>query len=89
MMVESKATAPAGDCLSLRSHYETILVDRAGRLQLPRETFEHIPFNGRAAVRIASYHVELWPVSIESSIQNVQKNVLVQCQQSMIKDDKK
>jgi len=63
--------------LSLRSHYETILVDRAGRLQLPREALERIPFNGRAEVRIASYHVELWPVSVsvESSIQNVQKNV--------------
>ncbi|HLG61627.1 MAG TPA: ABC transporter ATP-binding protein [Ktedonosporobacter sp.] len=47
--------------LSLRSHYETILVDRAGRLQLPREALERLPFNGRADVRIASYHVELWP----------------------------
>jgi ABC-type lipoprotein export system ATPase subunit len=59
--------------LSLRSHYETILVDRAGRLQLPREAIERIPFNGRAEVRIASYHVELWPVStvnLESNIQN-------------------
>jgi len=54
--------------LSLRSHYETILVDRVGRLQLPREVLEHIPFNGRAGVRIASYRIELWPVSIESSI---------------------
>jgi energy-coupling factor transporter ATP-binding protein EcfA2 len=52
--------------LSLRSHYETILVDRAGRLQLPKEAVERIPFNGRANVHIASYHVELWPV--ESSI---------------------
>ena len=50
--------------LSLRSHYETILVDKAGRLQLPREAIDHIPFHGRATVRIASYHVELWPVEI-------------------------
>lgn len=49
--------------LSLRSHYETILVDRAGRLQLPREAIERIPFNGRANVQIASHHVELWPIS--------------------------
>ena len=48
--------------LSLRSHYETILVDRAGRLQLPKEAIERIPFNGHADVRIASYHVELWPL---------------------------
>jgi ABC-type lipoprotein export system ATPase subunit len=47
--------------LSLRSHYETILVDRVGRLQLPRAALELIPFNGRAEVRLASYHVELWP----------------------------
>ena len=52
--------------LPLRSHYETILVDRAGRLQLPREALERISFNGRANVRIASYHVELWPISVES-----------------------
>ena len=60
--------------LSLRSHYETILVDRAGRLQLPREALERISFNGRADVRIASYHVELWPVSVESGIQSCQNN---------------
>ena len=48
--------------------YETILVDRVGRLQLPREVLERIPFNGRAQVRIASYHVELWPMSVESNI---------------------
>ena len=54
--------------LSLRSHYETILVDRVGRLQLPREALERIPFNGRADVRIASYRIELWPVSVESSV---------------------
>jgi len=47
--------------LSLHTHYETILVDRVGRLQLPHEALERIPFNGRAEVRIASFHVELWP----------------------------
>ena len=51
--------------LSLRSHYETILVDRAGRLQLPKEAVERIPFNGRADVRIASYHIELWPIDVQ------------------------
>ena len=53
--------------LSLRSHYETILVDRVGCLQLPREALERIPFNGRAQVSIASYHVELWPPAVESN----------------------
>jgi ABC-type lipoprotein export system ATPase subunit len=55
--------------LSLRSHYETILVDRLGRLQLPHEAIERVPFNGRADVRLASFHVELWPISVESSTQ--------------------
>jgi putative ABC transport system ATP-binding protein len=32
-----------------------------GRLQLPREAIEKIPFNGRADVRILDHHVELWP----------------------------
>jgi ABC-type lipoprotein export system ATPase subunit len=48
--------------LSLREHYETILVDRTGRLQLPRDLLELIPFNGRALVRIAAEHIELWPI---------------------------
>lgn len=48
--------------LSLRSHYETVLVDRVGRMQLPRNALEHIPFQGRADVRIASYHIQLWPI---------------------------
>jgi ABC-type lipoprotein export system ATPase subunit len=55
--------------LSLRSHYETILVDRVGRLQLPREALERISFNGRADVRIASYRIELWPTGVASGIQ--------------------
>jgi ABC-type lipoprotein export system ATPase subunit len=55
--------------LSLRSHYETILVDRVGRLQLPREALERISFNGRADVRIASYRIELWPAGVASGIQ--------------------
>lgn len=56
--------------LSLRSHYETILVDRVGRLQLPREALERVLFNGRAAVRIASYHIELWPVGANGTIKD-------------------
>ena len=62
--------------LSLRSHYETILVDRVGRLQLPREALERIPFNGRAEVRIASHHVELWPLNGESNLNSSQQSAL-------------
>lgn len=43
------------------THQESILIDRVGRLQLPKEAFETIAFNGRALVRILSDHVELWP----------------------------
>jgi hypothetical protein len=41
------------------------VIDRAGRLQLPKEAIEQIPFNGRAEVRITEDHVELWPISSE------------------------
>ena len=48
--------------LSLREHDETILVDRSGRLQLSHDLLERVPFHGRALVRIAATHIELWPV---------------------------
>jgi hypothetical protein len=38
------------------------LVDRAGRLQLPEAAITRIAFAGRAEVRVARDHVELWPV---------------------------
>jgi ABC-type lipoprotein export system ATPase subunit len=44
------------------THRESVLIDRAGRLQLPKDAIERIPFNGRADVRIVDDHVELWPV---------------------------
>jgi ABC-type lipoprotein export system ATPase subunit len=48
--------------LSARTHRESILIDRAGRLQLPKEALEGLPFNGRAEVRVTNDHVELWPL---------------------------
>lgn len=53
--------------LSTKTHRESILIDRAGRLQLPKEAIENLPFNGRAEVRITDDHVELWPILTESS----------------------
>ncbi len=44
------------------THLESVLIDRVGRLQLPKDAIETIPFNGRALVRIENDHVELWPV---------------------------
>ncbi|HKD75024.1 MAG TPA: hypothetical protein VKB76_05990, partial [Ktedonobacterales bacterium] len=35
---------------------------RVGRLQLPKEAVDSIPFNGRADVRIMGDHVEIWPL---------------------------
>lgn len=53
--------------LSSETHRESILIDRVGRLQLPKEALESFPFNGRAEVRIAADHVEIWPVEIDAS----------------------
>jgi ABC-type lipoprotein export system ATPase subunit len=53
--------------LSAKTHRESILIDRAGRLQLPKEAIENIPFNGRAEVRIAEDHVEIWPIQASTS----------------------
>jgi ABC-type lipoprotein export system ATPase subunit len=47
--------------LSLDSHRELVLVDRAGRLQLPKEALELIPVNGRAEVQVVGDRVILWP----------------------------
>jgi ABC-type lipoprotein export system ATPase subunit len=48
------------------THLESVLIDRVGRLQLPKEAIETIPFQGRALVRIESDHVELWPLGSAS-----------------------
>jgi ABC-type lipoprotein export system ATPase subunit len=62
---EQIAAASAIIGLSSKTHRESILIDRAGRLQLPKEAIEHYPFHGRAEVRYAADHVELWPVETE------------------------
>ncbi|GHO44857.1 ABC transporter ATP-binding protein [Ktedonospora formicarum] len=56
--------------LSTRTHRESVLIDRAGRLQLPKEAIERLPFNGRAEIRITDDHVELWPLQIENNGNN-------------------
>jgi ABC-type lipoprotein export system ATPase subunit len=47
--------------LSSQTHREFILIDRVGRLQLPKEALEEYPFHGRAEVRFAEGHIEIWP----------------------------
>lgn len=48
--------------LPSHTHRESVLVDRVGRLQLPEAAIMRIAFAGRAEVRVAHDHVELWPV---------------------------
>jgi ABC-type lipoprotein export system ATPase subunit len=55
--------------LSSATHQESIVIDRVGRLQLPREAVENIAFNGRADVRILPDHVELWPLPSAAAAQ--------------------
>jgi ABC-type lipoprotein export system ATPase subunit len=63
---DGRASAIIG--LPSETHRESVLIDRAGRLQLPREAVERIPFNGHADVRIAADHVELWPIEVEVEV---------------------
>ena len=62
-------TAAASAIIGLPSetHRESVLIDRVGRLQLPKEALERIPFNGRAGVRITADHVELWPLATDTN----------------------
>ena len=53
--------------LSRETHRESLVIDRAGRVQLPKEALEALPFYGRAEVRISDDHVELWPVVEKSN----------------------
>jgi ABC-type lipoprotein export system ATPase subunit len=61
------AAASAIIGLPSETHRESILIDRVGRLQLPKEAIERIPFNGRAEVRITADHVELWPLTTDTN----------------------
>jgi len=56
----ARASAVIG--LSSETHRESVLIDRVGRLQLPKEALDALAFNGRAEVRILDDHVELWPL---------------------------
>ena len=51
--------------LSLQTHRESILVDAAGRMQLPREALERLVINGRLEAFVLEDHIELWPTSAQ------------------------
>lgn len=40
---------------------ETVIIDGVGRLQIPRQLLDAIPFAGRARVHFSGDHLELWP----------------------------
>jgi ABC-type lipoprotein export system ATPase subunit len=44
------------------THRESVLLDQAGRLQLPEAAMAALRFEGRADLRISRDHAELWPV---------------------------
>ncbi len=55
--------------LSLQTHRESILVDAAGRMQLPGEALERLAVNGRLEAFILDDHIELWPTSARNDEQ--------------------
>jgi ABC-type lipoprotein export system ATPase subunit len=70
--------------LSLDSHRELVLVDRTGRLQLPKDALDLIPVNGRAEVQVAGDRVILWPfVADEARAQDA----LAPVQESLLRMD--
>ncbi len=74
---EYAPTASAVIALPSETHHESILIDRVGRLQLPKEAIEAIPFDGRAEVLITEDHVELWPIgTVMSGAARSQKDYL-------------
>jgi ABC-type lipoprotein export system ATPase subunit len=62
--------------LSLHTHREAILVDHAGRLQLPKEVLEHIPFHRRAEVQVIDNHIELWPIVTGKDMEEVPSKIV-------------
>jgi putative ABC transport system ATP-binding protein len=71
--VVSEHTLAASAIIGLpgETHRESILIDRVGRLQLPKEALESLPFNGRAEVRIVNDHIELWPLGTANDSNSV------------------
>jgi ABC-type lipoprotein export system ATPase subunit len=70
--------------LSLDSHRELVLVDRTGRLQLPKEALELIPANGRAEVQVVGDRVILSPFVAD---ENAPQQELVRAQERISRKD--
>lgn len=51
---------------------ETVIIDRVGRLQIPKALLESIAFGGRARVHLAGDHLELWPANAPQATNQAQ-----------------
>jgi ABC-type lipoprotein export system ATPase subunit len=49
------------EILNGESAEESVIIDRVGRLQIPKSMLEALPFEGRARVHLVDGHLELWP----------------------------
>ena len=49
--------------LPANDHQDLLVVDRVGRLQLPRDVMEALSIRGLAELRRAGDHVEIWPIN--------------------------
>jgi ABC-type lipoprotein export system ATPase subunit len=54
--------------LPANDHQDLLVVDRVGRLQLPRDVMEALSIRGLAELRRAGDHVEIWPINHEINL---------------------
>ncbi len=51
-------------------HREAVIIDKVGRLQIPAHFLEALPFQGRAEIRLADGHLEVWPAGSRAVLQD-------------------
>jgi ABC-type lipoprotein export system ATPase subunit len=66
--VAGKGSAVASDVIAISgsTHHELVLMDGAGRLQVPRDLLIGLPFTHRVEIRAAGDHLEIWPIGEET-----------------------
>jgi ABC-type lipoprotein export system ATPase subunit len=52
------------------THHEAVIIDKVGRLQIPAHFLEALPFQGRAEIRLADGHLEVWPAGSRAAYQD-------------------
>jgi ABC-type lipoprotein export system ATPase subunit len=68
--LETSRSLGAGEVLTAsglpaNDHQDLLVVDRVGRLQLPRDVMDGLSIRGLAELRRAGDHVEIWPINHE------------------------